>query len=311
MDPAGTGSTVSGSTSRQKAISSQDILLGQHDQLLHSLLESNQAMATQIKQLTNQLATLTEQFTQVASGCKPGQAVPADPPLQPSPSAPHLTKSHVPHPKHYRGDLRKCKEFLLDCSLTFNLNPLTYATDESKISYVMGLLRGKALAWASAAMDHQPVLKTSYANFSSEMSKVFDHPVQGREATQNLFSVRQGSRSVAEYSVDFRILAAKSGWNDEALQYVFLNGLRDQIQDKLVTKDYSDLDALILLAIRLDNRLRECESMSVKHPPLTRTRPAPTTWPQVTTDSTSGGATRIDGRSSRLSSQISPGNKGR
>ncbi|KAI3364918.1 hypothetical protein L3Q82_001097 [Scortum barcoo] len=49
------------------------------------------------------------------------------------------------------------------------------------------------------------------------MKKVFDHPVQGQEAVKRLLDLRQGSQSVAAYSVDFRsILAAASVYHDLA-----------------------------------------------------------------------------------------------
>lgn len=43
------------------------------------------------------------------------------------------------------------------------------------------------------------------------------------------------------------------------MQGVFLQGLSEELKDKLVVRDDTfSLDELISLAIRLDNRLREC-----------------------------------------------------
>ncbi|XP_072889749.1 uncharacterized protein [Hemitrygon akajei] len=61
-----------------------------------------------------------------------------------------------------------------------------------------------------------------------QIRKIFDHPVRYKDAAKRLLALRQGSRSVAEYSVEFRTLAADSGWNDEALQEVFQQGLCDK-----------------------------------------------------------------------------------
>ncbi|KAJ8271735.1 hypothetical protein COCON_G00105940 [Conger conger] len=92
----------------------------------------------------------------------------------------------------------------------------------------------------------------------AEMRKVFDHPVRGREASNRLLSLRQGSAPVSSYAVDFRILAAQSGWDEVALQGVFLSGLTDKLKDELAVRDEtSSLEELIDLATRLDNRLRE------------------------------------------------------
>ena len=82
--------------------------------------------------------------------------------------------------------------------------------------------------------------------------------MQGKEAAKRWLNLRQGPVSVAEYSVDFRVLAAESGWGEEALQSVFVHGLSNVLKDELAARDSAaSLDELILLAIRLDNRLRE------------------------------------------------------
>lgn len=49
----------------------------------------------------------------------------------------------------YDGNPGKCKMFLMQCGLVFDLHPLTYATEKAKIAYLIGLLQGAALEWAS------------------------------------------------------------------------------------------------------------------------------------------------------------------
>ncbi|KAI3376970.1 hypothetical protein L3Q82_000205 [Scortum barcoo] len=138
------------------------------------------------------------------------------------------------------------------------MQPSSYSSDNAKIGYVVNLLRGKASDWATALWQaNSPVLQ-SFDSFIAEMKKVFDHPVQGQEAVKRLLDLRQGSQSVAAYSVDFRILAAASGWDSLALKGIFYKGLAEKIKDELSLRDEPDsLDSLISLAIRIDNRLRE------------------------------------------------------
>ena len=97
---------------------------------------------------------------------------------------------HISDPEPYSGDLGKCKSFLLQCSLVFAQRPLTYESDDARISYLMGLLRGNALAWATAIWDSQSPHLDSYMSFTTEFRKVFDHPVTGKDASQRLFSLR-------------------------------------------------------------------------------------------------------------------------
>lgn len=76
--------------------------------------------------------------------------------------------------------------------------------------------------------------------------------------SSRLCSLKQGTLSVAEYSVEFRTVAAETGWNNVALQGQFLQGLDDSIRDELAARDEPEiLDDLISLAIRIDNRLWE------------------------------------------------------
>lgn len=52
------------------------------------------------------------------------------------------------------------------------------------------------------------------------------------------------------------MLKTDSRWNDEALQGVFLQGLSDDIKNKLVAMDDPQgLDPLVSLATQLDNHL--------------------------------------------------------
>lgn len=61
------------------------------------------------------------------------------------------------------------------------------------------------------------------------------------------------------FVIEFRTLAVESGWNEESLQvFFFYQGLSEQLKDELISYPESrDLDSLVALAIRVDNRVRE------------------------------------------------------
>ena len=70
--------------------------------------------------------------------------------------------------------------------------------------------------------------------------------------------LKQGTRPVADYAVEFWTLAADANWDGAALKAVFLNGISEQLKDELAARDEpSDVSSFVSLAIRLDNRLRE------------------------------------------------------
>lgn len=98
----------------------------------------------------------------------------------------------------------------------------------------------------------------NYALFVREFQKVSDHSIKGGEATSRLFSLRHGQRSVADYSIDFHVVAVGSGGNDTSLKGAFYQGLNETIKDELVAREEAEpLDALISLATKLHSRLRE------------------------------------------------------
>ncbi|KAK0143959.1 Retrotransposon-derived protein PEG10 [Merluccius polli] len=125
--------------------------------------------------------------------------------------------------------------------------PQAFPTDRSKIAFMISHLTDRAKAWASAEWGRGSSICNSLTDFQAALTKTFD---------PELSSLKQGSGSVCDFAIRFRTLAAESGWNDTALYDVFLKGLAAPLQDLLVPLDLpSDVDSLIALAIRTDNRL--------------------------------------------------------
>ena len=254
----------------RKVLENQGVLLGRHNQALQELSNSNQVLLNQIGQLATAMNQLTAQLNPEAPPANPQQPVPLAPP-------PANRDSYAPDPEPFSGDLDKCRGFFLQCSMVFMQRPLTFPTDQSKVHYVMGLLRGRALAWAEAANSSRPMTLLTYNDFVSKVKGVFDHPDHSGDAAKGLLNIRQGSKSVADFSVDFRILAADAGWCDQSLRGVFINALSEQMKDELASRDDStDFESLVTLAIKLDNRLRERRRERVSRPhPLPSSRSAP------------------------------------
>lgn len=64
-----------------------------------------------------------------------------------------LRKPHVPIPERYSGEVGACASFLLQCSLVFNLQRLTYLSDRVKIAFVVNLLSERVAQWAKAVLE--------------------------------------------------------------------------------------------------------------------------------------------------------------
>lgn len=101
-----------------------------------------------ISRLAKNILTLTQQvvYALVSFTLAPGEA-----PRSPSPGA------YVCNPAPFRGNLDRCRGFLLQCRLVVQHCPGSYTTNAAKVSYLLGLLMGRALDWAKALNVRQPL----------------------------------------------------------------------------------------------------------------------------------------------------------
>lgn len=87
------------------------------------------------------------------------------------------------------------------------------------------------------------------------MIRVFDRSAHGHEASRLLSTLRQGKRSVTDFSIEFRTLATTSGWNGPALIARFLEGLNSEIKDEVFVREVpNSFDSLVELALRIERR---------------------------------------------------------
>nr|XP_061790648.1 uncharacterized protein LOC133580375 [Nerophis lumbriciformis] len=111
-----------------------------------------------------------------------------------------------------------------------------------------------------AVSNSRPAIRHSFETFKTELVRVFDHPVKGKEAASRLLDFSQGDLTVADYSIQFRILAAECGFEEAALCGIFRRGLSSAVKDELAARDdSSNLQELIELSVNLGHRLKERE----------------------------------------------------
>ncbi|XDV11209.1 hypothetical protein PO909_000210 [Leuciscus waleckii] len=216
---------------------------------LNDTARAVQALVTQVSELTQQLQILRNPTA------PPTPPVPPTPPENASQSEPRL-----PVPEAYAGEPSFCRAFLTRCSMHFSLQPRTFASESAKVAFVLTLLTGKAALWGTAVWENQDPCCTSFQTLSAEMKRVFDRASTGREAARILAELKQGERSVSDYSIEFRTLAVECHWNEEAQWDMFLHGLADRIQREIYALDLpTSLNGLIELALRVDARLSRVE----------------------------------------------------
>lgn len=232
VNPAGEASPPSNVDRILSALSDQATTIQNHEQILGEIL-----------QLLNP-QRLTSQGSQPV-------AIP--PTVFVASSEPKL-----PAPERFDGDPERCRGFVTQCTLAFQLQPSSFPTENSKVAYIITLLTGKALNWATSLWDQKSPLTNNSTSFIAEMKKVFQHPASKGDVSYRLLQLSQGERSVAEFSIEFRTLASESGWDQRALKATFHRALSSELKDELAFRDPApDLESLIDVAIRVDHRLRE------------------------------------------------------
>uniref|UniRef100_A0AAQ6IB43 CCHC-type domain-containing protein n=1 Tax=Anabas testudineus TaxID=64144 RepID=A0AAQ6IB43_ANATE len=175
-----------------------------------------------------------------------------------SPVAAAAREPHLPPPERFSGDPEVCAPFITQCTLIFALQPSSFPSEDARIAYIISLLSGPARQWGTAEWDRRSTICSSVQAFTEAMRKVFNCTAPSKDASRRLLRIAQGARSVNDYAVDFRTVAARSKWNEDALFDVFYQGLSPTIKDELATRDLPDsLDDLVDLATRVDLRLRE------------------------------------------------------
>ncbi|XP_061652772.1 uncharacterized protein LOC133488659 [Phyllopteryx taeniolatus] len=116
----------------KKALTLQSAHIGRQDKDLQEITETLHSLSQHVSLLSQQT-----QYMQ------PPVSTPPEPPRFP------YKEPHVPPPEPYSGDLGAYSQFILHCSLVFNLQPYSYPTERSKVALVTNLLRGKAASLSS------------------------------------------------------------------------------------------------------------------------------------------------------------------
>jgi hypothetical protein len=178
-------------------------------------------------------------------------------PTQPvySPSTPKEPKINSPSP--FKGNKAEAEEFILKCQSVFDICSRTYHDDKTKLAFVFNLLQGDAYQWLKPALlsSQKPAWVETWEDFKLEFYKNFADSDVKETSRQKLKSLKQ-TGSASEYSTAFKKYALYLDWSDEGLRQAFFDGLKFDVQDRLLSPQrYTSFVDLVDAAIEWDNLL--------------------------------------------------------
>ncbi|KAK3508195.1 hypothetical protein QTP70_017106, partial [Hemibagrus guttatus] len=186
-------------------------------------------------------------------------------------------------PPPFSGSAEDCNGFLLQCSLALEMQPHLYPDDRAKVAFIISRLDGKALRWAKPLWTQNHPAMISLSSFLEHFREVLGTPAGDSSIGERLCRLKQGAMTVTDYALQFRTLAAASGWNEQALITIYRQGLDPRIRLHLAAyKDSIGLEKFIQLSIRFATRMQLCLEKHQAQPlfPATLRRPEPVSRPE-------------------------------
>ena len=207
------------------------------NQVAHAVSE----LASQVSEIRSELAQLRSEVASIRT----------QPPIQ------SVAEPRPVPVSQFSGDPRLGKGFIAQCEVTFCLQPSRFCSDGSRVGFIVSAFSGRALDWYTAIASRTPAVCLSYDLFKKQFLSVFSVPEDGEDAAIRLHRVVQGTRSVTDYAVEFRVLAAQCNITDDSMRGTFYAGLNQNIKDGLINQYPKNFSDLVHLAIRVDSRLTE------------------------------------------------------
>jgi len=194
------------------------------------LVAENGVLRNQIQEL----AGLLEQQVLQQQQQQQQQAVHEPPPQPQQPQQP-FREPKVLLPERYDGSPEKYRSFVTGIRLVIRQQPLTYATDASRVTLVANLLDEIPMKWFEPLLNANSPLLNNYDEFMNHFAACFRDTDPAATSELKIRSLKQGSRSVAQYASEFRQVSSDLGWNDAALISQFRHGLSAEVKRLLVT----------------------------------------------------------------------------
>ncbi len=109
------------------------------------------------------------------------------PSTTPSTSSPIVFASPMARPAPFTGSAEECNGFLLQYTLTIDLYPQMFPTDQSKIAFLITSLTGPALQWAEPILNQAGPATQTFSHFLAHFREVFGSSPGDSSVGEQLF----------------------------------------------------------------------------------------------------------------------------
>lgn len=175
----------------------------------------------------------------------------------------------VKPPEAFDGTRHKLRAFITQLDLYIHMNREQLADEGDKVLFASTYLTGPAFDWFEPFIRNY---RTCPPNRQDEDTKeifgsfeIFKQRLEGtfgdidakRNAERKIARLRQ-TGSAAHYASEFQKLVTHLDWDDDAFIAIFEEGLKPEVQEKLIWMDRPDtLTGIIEKAVKIDNCLHE------------------------------------------------------
>lgn len=155
------------------------------------------------------------------------------------------------------------ENFITQLDMVFRLQPSRFPDDVAKIFYAASYMKDIAFKWiqpyiAAVGTSAENPITRSYILFCDALRKMFGNVTLVSDAENKVMRMKQGNKSAAEFTTEFKRYAVLTEFNEPALFWAYRNNINSQLQDELIVRDTpSTLQEYQEIVINLDLLIRE------------------------------------------------------
>jgi ferredoxin len=155
-------------------------------------------------------------------------------------------RPRIKEPSYFTGDRTKLRIFLVQLSIYFEALGWGENDGGKKITYTKSLLREAAGQWLVPYEEGRIIEDWISWDEFVETIKLHFGDVDTKETARNrITGVRQGNRTMTEYSNEFRMIAAETEYDEGTLTRLLLGGMSKKLQDAWETGETDQLETTL------------------------------------------------------------------